>query len=38
VLAGEPHVITHGALAAAVAEQHAAIDRAVARLEVPDRP
>ena len=32
VLAGEPHVITHGALAEAVAEHHARIDAAVARL------
>jgi NAD(P)-dependent dehydrogenase (short-subunit alcohol dehydrogenase family) len=32
VLAGEPNVITHGDLAGAVSERHAAIDRAVAQL------
>jgi NAD(P)-dependent dehydrogenase (short-subunit alcohol dehydrogenase family) len=32
VLAGEPHVITHGDVAAAVADRNAALDRAVARI------
>lgn len=32
VLAGEPHVITHGDLAAPVARDHAEIDQALARL------
>jgi len=32
VLGGAPHVITHGDLAAAIADHHAAIDDAVARL------
>jgi NAD(P)-dependent dehydrogenase (short-subunit alcohol dehydrogenase family) len=32
VLAGEPHVITHGDVADAVADQHRAIDEALARM------
>lgn len=35
VLAGEPHVVTHGDPAAAVAEHRAAIDRALDRLVGP---
>lgn len=33
VLAGEAHVVTHGELRGAVAEQHAAIERALDRLD-----
>ncbi len=35
VLAGEPHVITHGALDDAVAAQHAAVDRALGLVAPP---